>query len=111
MSKNICDKYHHFMRWLITNLQIMVHIYALRHYCCCAVAKLWMAVYFGAGCAWLMFVNPGEMLQSVVSNLGLRRLSMLQLFDTMLLNGFQNIICIPTNVKCSGPEVIKLFYA
>ena len=25
------------------------------------------------------------------------------------LNGFQNIICILTNVKCSGPEVIKLF--
>ena len=30
------------------------------------------------------FVNRGEMLQSVVSNLGLRRLSILQLFDTML---------------------------
>ena len=29
------------------------------------------------------FVNPGEMLQSVVSNLGLRRLSMLQSLDTI----------------------------
>ena len=81
---SLCDKYHNLCALAHYEFAEYGHIYALRPYCCCVVAKLWMTHYFGC---WIRmvytFANPGEMLQSVASNLGLRRLSMLQLFDTI----------------------------